>query len=59
MYVHGYTLKTNQRFFFSSLMAIETVQKHLIFELKKLVSFFFGEIWLVKKNAGLMEVVEL
>jgi hypothetical protein len=40
-------------------MAIETVQKHLIFELKKLVSFFFGEIWLVKKNAGLMEVVEL
>ncbi len=59
MYVHGYTLKTNQRFFFFSLMAIETVQKHLIFELKKLVSFFFGEIWLVKKNAGLMEVVEL
>jgi hypothetical protein len=39
-------------------MAIETAQKHLIFELKKLVSFF-GEIWLVKKNAALMEVVEV
>ncbi len=42
--------------FIFSFLAIETVQKHLIFELRKLVSFF-GEIWLAKKNADLMEVV--